>query len=341
MREGDIRPADIFNEYLRLSAADAERFLASDQNLAARDCPGCAAGSAEFEFTKNGFDMVRCRACGSLYASAVSSEEQLRAFYRDSKSSDYWARVFFPAVAEARREKIFRPRVGHIAENVPRWAPQQTSPLDRIIDVGAGAGLFLEEAKSAGLARRLGAVEPSPAMAEECRSRGIETFPGFAADAAGDPGWRDSADLVCCFEVIEHVADPLDFFRDLAALAKPRGLVLVTGLSGDGFDILTLGKDAKAVSPPHHLNFLSQAGVAALLQRAGLSLVEFQTPGKLDVDIVANTLAERPDAVTDPFIRKLVTDAPQATKDAFQNFLQQTKLSSHMWIVARRDDPAG
>jgi hypothetical protein len=54
------------------------------------------------------------------------------------------------------------------------------------------------------------------------------------------------------------------------------------------------------------------------------------------VDIVANTLKEAPDAVVDPFIRNLVTEASQEVRDAFQNFLQQQKLSSHMWIIARK-----
>jgi hypothetical protein len=59
-------------------------------------------------------------------------------FYRDSVSSNYWAEVFFPAVAEARREKIFRPRAERLA------ALCEVSGLEvwRLIDMGAGYGIF-------------------------------------------------------------------------------------------------------------------------------------------------------------------------------------------------------
>lgn len=336
MLEADIRPANIFNEYLRLSTADADSFLKEGVQLSARNCPGCDEEQSEPVFKKNGFQMVRCIICKSLYASPAPTESQLRKFYQTSKSSDYWAKVFFPAVAEVRRDKIFRPRVEQITKNLGHWLPHKKLPLDRVIDVGAGSGVFLEEALNSGLATSAGAVEPSPVMAENCREKGIDAFGGFAADAATDTHWRDKADLVTCFEVIEHIADPKSFFEELAALAKPGGTILVTGLGGDGFDIQTLGKEAKAVSPPHHLNFISQTGIKALLARVKLQLIEYQTPGELDVDIVANTLKEIPDAVIDPFIRNLVTEASQEVRDAFQNFLQQQKLSSHMWVIARK-----
>lgn len=337
MREDEIRPAEIFDEYLRLSAADAETLLSADHPLASRNCPGCDSNESHHAFEKNGLALVRCDQCNTLYANPIPTEEQLAHFYRDSRSSDYWARVFFPAVAEARREKIFKPRVERIAQRLPLWTPNVSLPIAQIIDVGAGTGIFLEECATVGLAQRVRAVEPAATMAENCREKGIEAFSGFAADAARDDDWRATGDLVCCFEVIEHVPDPLGFFTDLKALARPGGLVLVTGLGGDGFDIMTLGQRSKAVSPPHHLNFLSRAGVEALLRRAGLTLVEYDTPGKLDVDIVVNALKADPTAIDDPFLRHLITGQSQVARNAFQSFLQDNGLSSHMWIVARCD----
>jgi len=330
MREADIRPADLLTEYLRLSAEDAARFFPDATRLVPRPCPGCGGEEAGHAFVKNGFALVRCRACATLYVKAVPPGEALSAFYRDSPSQTYWNTVFFPAVAEARRGAIFRPRVQRLIE----LAAQHGVAPQRVVDVGAGLGLFLEEARSLGLGSQHWAVEPARDAATQLRAKGFSTVEGFAADAAGSD-LAGTADLVASFEVIEHLVAPVDFLADLGRLARPGGLVVLSGLCGTGFDIMTLGERSKAVSPPHHLTFLSRAGAEAMVAKAGLELLSFLTPGKLDVDIVRNTLAQDDRAVTDPFLRHLLA-GPASAAEAFQSFLAENGLSSHMWLLARR-----
>lgn len=329
MRESDIRPADLLGEYLRLSAADAAGFFPDSSVFVERACPGCGERRPEPAFAKNGFDFVRCAGCDTLYARAVPRDEDLSRFYRDSPSQRYWGGVFFPAVAEARREKIFRPRV----ERIRALMADLGEVPQRVVDVGAGAGLFLEECRALGLGSDLRAVEPNLDLARALDGKGFTTLVGFAADAG--EGWRDRADLTVSFEVLEHTTSPLAFVSDMKALTRPGGLVLISGLCGTGFDIVVLGERSNAVSPPHHLTFLSRAGVGALLRRCGLEEVAFLTPGQLDVDIVRNMALADPSVVTEPFLRRLVTGG-EGERAAFQAFLAANGLSSHMWLVARR-----
>ena len=324
MRESDIRPEALLTEYLRLSAEDAGHFFSDETAFVHRLCPGCGADSPQAAFVKSGFTYARCSDCSSLYAVPSPEPGLLGAFYADSPSQHYWGKVFFPAVAEARRTKIFRPRV----ERIQALLAEHGMVGDTLVDVGAGTGIFLEECRSLGVGRHLLALEPSVEMAEICRSKGFETLQAFADQAAP---WHGRADLVASFEVIEHVHSPADFLADLRALARPGGLVLVTGLCGTGFDILTLGPDSKAVSPPHHLNFLSRAGLSALLTRVGLEEIAFLTPGQLDVDIVRNTKLP-----ADPFLAHLLGQGTESQRAAFQRFLAENGLSSHMWVLARR-----
>lgn len=332
MREADIRPAALHDEYLRLSAADVARLFPDPAGFIARPCPGCGAPTGEAAFAKGVFSLARCPACETLWVDPAPPPERLAAFYRDSDSQRYWGEVFFPAVAEARRGLIFRPRVERIAALL---AERDATP-GTVFDVGAGTGIFLEEARAAGWSGPLAAIEPTAGLAATCRAKGFATFEGLAEQAAADPAWAGRADLVVSFEVIEHVFSVEGFLRDLAALARPGGWVLVTGLCGTGFDILTLGPLSKAVSPPHHLNFLSRAGIEALLPRCGLELAAFHTPGRIDLDIVRNTLAAAGQSPSDPFLRHLIERAPAATQAAFQAFLAESGLSSHLWILARK-----
>ncbi len=329
MKESDIRPQSLLDEYLRLSAADAERFFSDRKRRVHRPCPGCGEARTIGAFEKNGFTVARCPSCATLYVTHVPEPDRLAEFYRDSPSQKYWAEVFFPSVAEARRIKIFRPRV----ERVRALLADSGATPATIVDVGAGAGMFLEECRTAGLGGTWRAVEPNAILARTCRDKGFETFAGFAADAASS--WKGAADLVTAFEVVEHLTDPAAFLRDIAALARPGGFLLLSGICGTGFDVLTLGARANAVFPPHHLTFFSRRGVSTLLGRCGLAEVAFLTPGQLDVDIVRNACADDPSAVADPFLRHLLFAADDAQRDKFQNFLAAAGLSSHMWIVAR------
>ncbi|MBB54121.1 MAG: SAM-dependent methyltransferase [Magnetovibrio sp.] len=330
MREADIRPAGLLATYLRLSAEDAKIFFPDPAQFITRDCPGCGADNKSFAFDKNGFDLVACAECGSLFVDPVPTTEALAKFYRDSPSQQFWAEEFFPAVAEARRENIFRDRVHRLQALIA----EDQSTCEIVIDVGAGAGIFLEECRSAGLGKRHVAVEPSVDLAAMCRRRGLQTVEGMVEEVVDDPAIAGTASLVTCFEVIEHVFSPADLLRSLAALCRPGGRILVTGLCGTGFDILVLGARSNAVSPPHHLNFLSRDGAKVLMGACGLIDTTFLTPGKLDVDIVCNSIKDGAPPPSDPFVRHLL-NGDEPIKAAFQEFLADNGLSSHMWLFAR------
>jgi hypothetical protein len=100
-------------------------------------------------------------------------------------------------------------------------------------------------------------------------------------------------------------------------------------LGYEGFDILTLQDRSKSIFPPHHLNFLSEKGFKEGFKRNGFSFVDVWTPGVLDVDIVINS------GEKNEFIEALKRRGPQAVQ-AFQKFLSENNLSSHVWVLARK-----
>jgi len=333
MKEHEIRPAGIFEEYLRLSALDVEQYFVKTKERIFRDCPGCGGDNYRKAFEKNDFWFVRCGDCDSLYVNPCPDPIHLAEFYQESPSQKFWANTFFPTVASARQTKIFRPRAAKIKELLDL---HDVPNPNRVIDVGAGSGAMLEELRNARIGDELVAIEPTPDMAAVCQSKNFFVFEGFADDAAKDKSLASSASFVMSFEVIEHVISPSDFVGDISVLARPGGILLVTGLCGSGFDIQVLGKNSKSVSPPHHLNFISRAGVSLLLERCGLQEISFTTPGVLDVDIVRNSFADDPENVSDPFLRQLFLQDDEAVLQNLQQFITSNNQSSHMWILAQK-----
>jgi SAM-dependent methyltransferase len=329
MRERDIRPDAEFQEYLRLSAEDAADLLGRAGEFVEVVCPACEEDRAVEVFVKDGFHFRECAACGSIYASPRPTADLLHAFYADSRSSAFWAEVFWPAIADSRLEHVIRPRVAAIL----RHARLSSLGEDLVaVDVGAGAGAFLAELREQSPSRiRVVAIEPGKSLAAQARARGLEVFEMSVEDPTAP---QALGDLVTTFEVIEHVFNPLDFVRSIHRVTAESGLVLCTGLGGDGLDIRVLRERASAVSVPHHLNFLSVRGLRTLFERAGFVDVAVETPGQLDVELVAKGMAagvEIPD-----FLRVLLAERGSEVHAAFQRFLVDARLSSHTWVWATR-----
>ena len=219
-------------------------------------------------------------------------------------------------MAEARREKIFRPRV----DRLRNLCSAKAIVVEQLIDVGAGYGIFLDEWRNSNPVTQLLAVEPSALLAAECREKGFEVVEEIAENVSG---YNNYADLVVCFD------------QTLTGLVKPGGYVFVSTLCVDGFDIQTLWDKSHSIFPPHHINFLSVAGFERLFVRAGLVDIDVSTPGQLDVDIVRNAIKRESDLLNGQrFLKLIATNNDLAVN--FQKFLVANRLSSHAWVIGKK-----
>ncbi len=330
MKEADIRPKQLFDRYLDLTERDASVLLADRASFVAVACPACG-GEGLASFIKHGYQYAECRACGSLFLNPRPTAARMDRFYVEAESVRFWSSEFYRVTAESRRAAIFRPRAKMIVEMADRFGLPRGACL---VDVGAGYGLFLEEAHAIGRFGKAVALEPAESLAVVCREKGFDVMPKMAEAVA--PG-ELAADMVTAFEVLEHVHDPVTFLAAIARLTAPRGVAVLTTLTASGFDVQVLWDAAKSIHPPHHINLMTTQGLERLVARAGLELVELTTPGRLDVDIVINTLADRPDLPIGRFVSRLLA-APPPTLAEFQSFLAANRLSSHVCIVVRRPE---
>jgi 2-polyprenyl-3-methyl-5-hydroxy-6-metoxy-1,4-benzoquinol methylase len=331
MKEHEIRPEKLLERYVELSARDAENCFADASHIDTV-CVACGENRYKHEFEKTKFAYTKCLNCGTLFQNPRPPIEAFEVFYRQSESSKYWAEVFFPAVAEIRREKIFRHRVKQLSQ----ICFEKNVSVETLIDVGAGYGIFLEEWQHKFPSTQSIANEPSASLAEECRAKGFVVAEDIVENITE---YNNSADLVTCFEVLEHVHNPIDFINTLKNLAKPGGYIFISTLCIDGFDLQVLWDKSSQISPPHHINFLSIQGFEALFESAGLTNISITTPGQLDVDIIRNAVKRDPSILDEKrFLSELLADDNKA--QAFQKFLVDQKLSSHVWVIGQKPHDA-
>jgi 2-polyprenyl-3-methyl-5-hydroxy-6-metoxy-1,4-benzoquinol methylase len=330
MKEEEIRPQDLFNRFLAAAREDIETFFSDHSQFVATNCAACGSQNRKWAFDKLGFQFQTCRDCGSLYLSPRPSPEAFDSYFHDGKSVKFWSTDFYRETAEARREKIFRPRAELIARVM------QSEPPDRrnvFVDVGSGYGIFLEEVARQNTFKTVMGIERAPNMAEVCRKKGFKVIEKSVEDVSSS---EVQADMVTTFEVLEHVFEPADFLRSLWNITAEGGIVLFTTLTISGFDLQVLWDRSKSIYPPHHINLISVEGMHHLVESCGFEVIEIATPGSLDVDIVANAMKEDPTLEVPRFVKYLVQNRDEQVQQNFQTFLQQNQLSSHIRCIARK-----
>lgn len=326
MKEDEIRKRDVLNRYLELVKIDAEVIFKDKSTFQTLSCPACESARFESQFEKSGFHYLQCTECDTLFVNPRPTYENLMQIYTDSPSTKFWVEEFFLPMAEARREKIFKPRAQYITEKFPQL---RTGVIG---DIGAGFGIFSEELKKIWMDANIMAIEPSVDMAVICRSKGLAVLESTMENV--DPLCYQF-DLLTAFELFEHLHNPVVFAEKAYNLLKSGGYLYLTTLNGLGFDIQLLWERSKSVTPPHHLNFFNPRSMETLLVRKGFEIVEIATPGQLDWDIIEG--AYRHEGL-DPgrFFKTVSRHGTNEAKQDLQQWIRANNFSSHMRVIAKK-----
>jgi len=328
MKEEDIRPNYLIRENAKLHFQDVSQLLKNKEEFEEISCPACESSSYQIVFEKNSFTFVKCRKCETMFINPRPTLDMLVNFYKTSKSIKHWNKKIFPASESFRRKEIFTPR----AKKVLNYVKKYNISTKILLDVGAGFGTFCEEVKKLAAFNRVIALEPSPDLAETCRSKGLETIekPIEEVDLKG-------IDVITNFELIEHLYRPKDFLLHCRELLSTRGILITTTPNIKGFDLLLLGKLSDNIGGPNHLNYFHPESLKKLLEQCGFKVVHIETPGKLDAEIVRNKVLKGEFNIsTHPFLKLILIEQWDILGNKFQQFLTENLLSSHLWIVAKK-----
>jgi len=324
MKECEIRPQHIFDEYLRLASGDIRKYFSHTRKIQG-DCPACGVKGKQ-AFKKNGFDYCVCPACKTLYVNPRPPERTFKRYYLESRSSKYWAETFYKETAIARRRKLWRPKAAFIARRLRAYKAAGWP----IIDIGGGYGIFAEEMRKYSPQPVL-VIEPAPHLARICKDKGLPLLAKFLENVKR----RDlpsGSKVFVSFELLEHLYCPKTFLKRLLKLMLPGDLFIFTTLSGMGIDIQLLWRNSKSVYPPHHLNFFNPASIRILLLQLGFKVIEVTTPGKLDVDIMLNNRF----FIKDRFWKTFLASADESQRRRWQRLISDTGWSSHMMVISER-----
>ena len=150
--------------------------------------------------------MVRCRRCGLVRADPAADARALEELYERSEGFD----------AE---EANLRRTYGRYLRRLGRHGV----PGDRLLEIGSGTGFFLQQAQLEGYGVVTG-IEPSRAAVSLADPSIAERI----VQAAMKPGLfePDAFDVVCLFQVFDHIPDPNRLLRECRTVLRPGGVIL-------------------------------------------------------------------------------------------------------------------
>ena len=152
--------------------------------------------------------IVECQDCGLLYENPRYAESIILEGYTESNDeghdSQYSMRIksFYDALIKNRN-----------------YLPPKGS---KILDIGTAGGAFLDAAKKFGY--DAWGMEPSAYLVERGKDRGLQIEQGIIESHTFE---KNSFDMVCLWDVIEHLTDPKGSLEKVKELLKPNGILLI------------------------------------------------------------------------------------------------------------------
>lgn len=158
-----------------------------------------------------------------------------------------------------------------------------------VADIGCGGGSFLDFLS--GVAETTIAVEPSEIYRYALEKRGHRCYE-YTRQALADFG--DAADVATSFDVIEHVDEPLSFLKDIYALLKSGGKMIL-GTPTDYPILRTLvGKPfERFIFNANHLWVFSVKSLDCLVRQAGFREISIKQTYRFGIGNVISWISNQ------------------------------------------------
>ncbi len=238
------------------------------QETTAFRCPVCLAqetavvrpyrsGATQSRGPFSGLSIRSCEQCHAAFACPLPQENELEAFYaenyraeRGQSGDDTRPDAWDGGSVRARAQVEF---VLESLRVVGSW-----------LDIGAGHGLLLDEARRQQVART-GAIEPDLRCGRQIQEAGHHLYASLFET-------RTFWDVVSFSHVLEHLTRPRQFLKDIQRLLTQQGHVFCEVPNEEHLSESPLDLP--------HLLFFTQASLIRLFQESGMTIVAVSSCGR-------------------------------------------------------------
>lgn len=210
-------------------------------------------------YARDSWPVVRCRSCGLIYCNPRIDAEARAAHYQFTNPGEQaFIQDWFidnADIQQAQWQRILR-------------VIQCYCPHGQLLDLGCGPGHFLAEARALGY-EAIG-QDISPVFRQIAADKHKISVYETLADVAAQHG-RNFA-CATAFDVIEHHADPAQMVRDMRAMLRPGGLLVITTHDIGNWFAQRYGPNWRYLNPIGHLTYFTRDTLGALLLKHGFRI---------------------------------------------------------------------
>jgi len=330
IKQSDIKPHDLFDTFLKMSSDDVKHLLIKKGALHDVKCPACNNEKRSFAFKKFGLNYQECSKCRTLYISPRPTAELIDKYFIESKANQFWNEYII--------KKTIKSRVEHLVRSKVLWVVYTTEKFfDKpkvFADIRSRYPEFLTGIDEFNLFKNKIIVNPEINVKNAFdKQKSFQMHTGSIKDLNSD---MIKANVITCFYVMDRSHNPSDLLKNLHSILADGGLLFLISSTASGLDLQVLWENAKTIFPPENINIFSIEGIKILLEKSGFEIIELSTPGQLDLELIKNAMKHDENLAIPRFISYLIKNRDENAHRAFQNFLQEFHLSSHLRIVARK-----
>lgn len=216
------------------------------------------------------FGVVRCPVCELVFVSPRLTSAALQRMYDEPayfEGGDFSGGVYGARSPRSPAMVLQRTWTAGRLRGIDRRRPAP----GRLLEIGSGYGIFLAAARDAGYAVR--GVELSRTGADHAALRlGLDVFCGQLAAAP-----QEAADVICFWDTLEHVPDPVAFLREVRARLAPGGVFALSIPYFSSLPSKLLGARWWTLKPEQHIWHLTPATLRLVAARAGLVITSVTT----------------------------------------------------------------
>jgi 2-polyprenyl-3-methyl-5-hydroxy-6-metoxy-1,4-benzoquinol methylase len=235
-------------------------------------CPSCGSAAIRFKFdctdnsvSKERFPVWECDSCTLRFTQNFPEENEIGRYYN--------AEAY---ISHTDSQKGLINRVYHVVRDytmkrklklVERVAPKSKGKL---MDIGAGTGMFLKTMKDAGW--EVKGLEPDASAREKARAlHSIDLH-----DASELFVLREKFDVITMWHVLEHVHRLHEYLNEIKSSLHKDGRLIIAVPNYTSADASHYGQDWAAYDVPRHLYHFSPASMEKLLLKHGMKILTFK-----------------------------------------------------------------
>jgi cyclopropane fatty-acyl-phospholipid synthase-like methyltransferase len=195
--------------------------------------------------------IVRCPRCALVFYQGSANPEALYSdeYFTGGEYQDY-------AADKAIIQRNFRARIPDL---------KRLAPSGSLLEIGSAYGFFLDVAKKHWQVKGVEITPEGVRYAQETLGLNVTR-----ADFLDLPDEPESYDLICMWDTIEHLQQPIRYIEKAAKWLKPGGALVMTTGNIESLNSRLRGPKWRLIHPPTHLFYFSPGTLGKAAERAGL-----------------------------------------------------------------------